>query len=102
MTILLAMSAPSERFEILAMFPLGDFQIEAVDLRLLELAEVIDERAAQAFAQAFVSGECIERVAQGARQRFGLRFIGRIRGRRQFELASYAVETGDHLRCEIQ
>ena len=45
---------PSKRFEIFPVFPFGHFQVEAVDLRLLELAEVVDERTAEAFAQTFV------------------------------------------------
>ena len=72
------MGTPSERFEILPVFPLGDFQVEAIDFRFLQLAEVINERAAETLAQTFVGTQRIDCIGERARQCFGTRFIGRI------------------------
>src|SRR5215216_6215455 len=77
------LSPDLEQRKVLPLLPVADFQIEAVDLGLLQLEIVVDEEIAETRPQGLVLAKGRQRLAERARQgrRFGLvRGVGRRAG----------------------
>src|SRR5215217_123206 len=91
-----------EQRKVLALLPVADFEVEAVDLGLLQLEIVVDEEVTEARAQRLVVTKGRQRLAERAWQgrRFGL--IGRVGGRAGIELAVEAIQAAHDLARHIK
>ena len=92
---------PKQR-EVLALLPVADVQIEAVDLGLFQLEIIIDEEVAEARAQRLVVAEGGQRLGQRARQRRRLGFIGRVGRRAGIERAVEPVQPAHDLARHVE
>src|SRR5258706_1101879 len=97
----LVMSA-SEHFEVFALLPLGDFRLESLDFRVLDVDVVVDELSAQRFAEEGIVPERKHRLTQRGRQKARLRLVGRIGRRSRIERPVDSVQTREELRGHVK
>src|SRR5437660_5726499 len=101
-TAMAVMRASLEDREILALFPVADFEGEAIDLGLLQCREVVDEEVTQPGAQGLAVAQRRNRLVEGARQQWRLRFVGGVGRRSGVGLVRQAVEAADDLARHIK
>src|SRR6516162_855467 len=68
----------SKQVEIFTLFPLRYLRLEAGDLSLLDVREIVDEGRAQAVAKAGITAQRHQRLVQRLGQHLGLGLVGRV------------------------
>src|SRR5260221_11851452 len=97
-SVRISMVPLSKQVEVLAVFPIAHFQVEAGDLGFLDPAVVVDKSIAESGAQRLVLSQRLEGLVQGAGQQVGLRLVGRVGRGAEVGPRREAVEAGEDLR----
>src|SRR5258706_276181 len=92
----------SEQLEIFALLPLRHLEVEAGELGLLDVREIIDEGVAETGAEARARAQRRDRLAERPRQQRRRVVVGRLGRLAGIEASGDAVEPGDDLRGHVE